>query len=116
MGNNASFNVLAEQTVSLYNKQLLTKEILVCLLEPFRGTDIDTGDSDFYIAEDGKESLEIICSVMEPEEYFQLEKKYNFPFSSNKGKTKDNNENLDNFQSEVYDLWREKIVTKFNFW
>jgi hypothetical protein len=59
-----------EKTVmSLYNKGLLTKEVLDTVMEPYKGTDCDSGGSQNIQAFDGKGVKEVICFVMSPEKY-----------------------------------------------
>lgn len=67
MGNNFSYMIVEEQIINLYDKGLLTLEILDVLCEAYRGTDIDSGGSQDLEAEDGKSFEEIVVALVEPD-------------------------------------------------
>lgn len=62
-----------ERTViSVYNSGALTKELLMSILEPYRGTDIDHGGSENLVTQDGKSADDVILSILAPEKYKSL--------------------------------------------
>ena len=64
--------VFEKQIIELYNADLLTKDILERIAEPFKETDCDTAGFHDIVANDGKNVYEIICLIMEPEKYKAL--------------------------------------------
>lgn len=72
MGWNEGFRIAEEQVVSLYNKGLLTPDVLDTLMEPFKETDCDTGGSQGLEAKDGLSFEMIVCKTMKSEEYKEL--------------------------------------------
>lgn len=78
MGCNISFSILEKQVVTLFDKNLLTKEILECLITPIKETDCDSGGSNNLKAKDGKSFEEIICYIMSPEKFKEIEENFIF--------------------------------------
>lgn len=69
MGWNDGYRVLEQQVISLYDNKLLTKDVLNCIIEPFRETDCDSGGSQNLFSADGLEADEIMFKVWDPEKY-----------------------------------------------
>lgn len=69
MGWNAGYTIMEHTVVTLYDKGLLTAEILDAVMEPYKGKDCDSGGSADLKAKDGLGVEEIICKTMEPEKY-----------------------------------------------
>lgn len=69
MGWNIAYTIMEQQVVSLYDAGILTKDVLNGLMQPFYGTDIDSGGSRNLKSKDGKSAEDIICYIMEPEKY-----------------------------------------------
>lgn len=69
MGWNSGYTAMEKTVVSVYNTGRLTPELLDALMEPYKGTDCDSGGSAGLRADDGLGMEEIICKVMEPEKY-----------------------------------------------
>lgn len=69
MGWNAGFKIMEETVISLYDRNLLTREILDAVMQPYVDTDTDSGAGGGLKAADGLGAEEIICKVMEPEKY-----------------------------------------------
>ena len=103
------YHIVANQAISLYNKNLLNKEIMESLLEPFHCGEFDF-NSGIYTAKDGTDAVQIICSVLMPKEYDLIYKKYsNINLNKNLKIKKV-------FFKELYDLWQSNIAIKFRFW
>lgn len=69
MGWNSGYTVMEEQIVTLYDEKLLTKDILMAIMSPFKETDVDSGGSQDLRSKDGKSAENIICFIVEPEKY-----------------------------------------------
>lgn len=69
MGWNAGYTIMEETVIRVYNAGMLTRDLLELLMEPYKGTDCDSGGSKNLKAKDGLGVEEIICKVMEPEKY-----------------------------------------------
>lgn len=69
MGWSSGYTVMEKTVVTMYNVGLLTQDTLDALMEPYKGTDCDSGGSAGLKANDGLGVEEIICKVMEPEKY-----------------------------------------------
>lgn len=78
MGNNKDFAIMEEQVINLFDSNLLTKEILECVITPFKETDCDSGGSRNLRANDGKSIEEIICYIMSPENFKKIEENFIF--------------------------------------
>jgi hypothetical protein len=68
MGECLAGKIISEQIIVLYNKNILNKDILECLVKPYLNTECNT-DSFYEVANDGKDVHEIICLTMMPEKY-----------------------------------------------
>lgn len=75
MGWNTGYSIMEQTIVAVYDTGNLTKKLLDKLMEPYKGTDCDSGGSQDLKAADGKSVEEIICSIMKPEEYEDVIKK-----------------------------------------
>ena len=69
MGWNKGYSIIEQQIVGLYDLGVLTKDALEIIMQPFCNSDIDSGGSNNLKSKDGKTVEDIICFVMEPEEY-----------------------------------------------
>lgn len=82
MGWNAGYMVLENQVINLYNNDLLTKEVLACVIEPFKETDCDSGGSCNLVAKDGLTADEIMLKVWNPDGYNRFLDEIGSDFSS----------------------------------
>lgn len=60
---------MEKTVIELYNAGNLTKGLLDTIMEPYKGTDCDSGGSRDLKAKDGKGVEEVICYIMDPEKY-----------------------------------------------
>ena len=63
MGNNFAYTVFEETVVGAYDLGVLDKDLLVVLMEPYRGMDIDSGASRFLKSHDGLTVEEIVIKL-----------------------------------------------------
>lgn len=68
MGWNSGFAEMERAVISAYDNGILTKELLDEIMEPYKGTDCDSGGSNNLVSKDGKCVEHIICLMMKPEE------------------------------------------------
>ena len=92
-------SVFETQIIELYNANLLTKEVLEKIAEPFKETDCDTAGFHDIKAKDSKDVYEIICLTIEPEKYKEISNN-DLTYFNNEDKTFSNSE-------EGYNLWSE---------
>lgn len=69
MGWNSGFTAMEFNVISVYNTGTLDAAILDVIMEPYKGTDCDSGGSQNLLSKDGLCVEEIICKTMFPEEY-----------------------------------------------
>lgn len=69
MGWNIGYELMEHMVISLYDKDVLTAELLDQVMTPYKGTDCDSGGSKGLRAKDGLGVEEIICKVVKPREY-----------------------------------------------
>lgn len=69
MGWNKGYEIMEKTVISVYNTGTLTPELLDSLMDPYKGTDCDSGCSHKLKADDGLGVEEIICKTMKPNEY-----------------------------------------------
>lgn len=72
MGWNEGYSIIEKIAVSAYDKNLLTKELMDCIMEPFKGCDVDSGGSNDLKTKDGLCLEQVVCKVMEPEKYEEV--------------------------------------------
>lgn len=107
MGWNQGYSIMESQVITIYDRNLLNKELLDALMEPFKGSDIDSGGSHELKAIDGKGVEEIVCFIMDPEKYKEA---IDNPSPPNPNYPDDPyNEKLD-------DLWYEITRREWGFW
>lgn len=63
MGWNAGYTVLEAQVIALYDLGVLTAAALDALLQPFRGTDIDSGGARDLVTKSGLTFNEVLLEV-----------------------------------------------------
>ena len=69
-------SIIQNQVITLYDAGVLTPNILDAIMKPFEGSDADTaGFHAGVTAKDGKGVEEIICLVMQPNEYAEAVEK-----------------------------------------
>lgn len=73
MGNNQAYSFMEETVMGAYKLGRLDKKLLAVLLEPYRGTDIDSGGSRDLKAKDGLEVPDIVIKIMDPATFKKLE-------------------------------------------
>lgn len=64
MGWNTGYTIFESTVVGAYDLGKLDKELLAVLMEPYRGTDIDSGGSSDLESKDGKDVEQIVIEVM----------------------------------------------------
>lgn len=64
---------MEETVMGAYKLGRLDKKLLAVLLEPYRGTDIDSGGSADLKAKDGLEVPDIVIKIMDPVAFKKLE-------------------------------------------
>jgi hypothetical protein len=72
MGWNEGYTVMEQQVISSYDAGTLSKESLLALLEPYRGTDIDSGGSRDLRTKDGKSAEDVILFLLAPADFERL--------------------------------------------
>ena len=63
MGWNSGYTIVESTVVALYDLGKLDRDVLDAVMEPYRGTDIDSGGSQDLRAKDGKSFEEIVIKV-----------------------------------------------------
>jgi hypothetical protein len=63
MGWNTGYRIFEQTVIGAYDLGKLDKDLLTVLMEPYRGTDIDSGGSCGMEAKDGKEVDQIIIET-----------------------------------------------------
>ena len=72
MGWNEGYRIMERQVVALYDLNVLSKDVLNAVMEPFKNTDIDSGGSEDLKAIDGLGVENIVCKVVKPQEYERI--------------------------------------------
>lgn len=73
MGWNTGFKIMENTVITLYDANCLTKELLDKIMDPFKGTDCDSGGKEGLLTKDGLCVEHVICRIMKPEETEQVE-------------------------------------------
>lgn len=63
MGWNSGYRVFEATVIGAYDLGKLDKELLAVLMEPYRGTDIDSGGTQDLTSKDGKTVEQIVIEV-----------------------------------------------------
>lgn len=63
MGWNAGYEIFEQTVVGAYDLGVLSKELLAVLMEPYRGTDIDSGGRRGLLSKDGKVVEQIVVET-----------------------------------------------------
>ena len=63
MGWNTGFTIFEATVIGAYDLGKLDKDLLAVLMEPYRGTDIDSGGKECLKTKDGKEVEEVVIEV-----------------------------------------------------
>ncbi|MFH1984828.1 MAG: hypothetical protein ABIL58_23550 [Pseudomonadota bacterium] len=63
MGWNKGYTIFESTVVGAYDLGKLDKKLLRCLMEPYRGTDIDQGGSQGLLSRDGKGVVQIVIET-----------------------------------------------------
>lgn len=69
IGMNTGYAQMEKEVVALYDKGVLTRELLDKIMDPYKESDCDSGESKNLRSKDGLGIEEIICKTMKPEEY-----------------------------------------------
>lgn len=85
MGWNEEYTIWEHLIITLYNADMLTKELIEKIVEPFKNTDIDHGGSMDLRAKDGLDADKIVIKLCMPSKYeeiikFKSEKKREIEF------------------------------------
>lgn len=118
MGWNEGFRIMENTVVTLYDKNLLTKELLDKIMEPYKGTDCDSGGSENLLASDGLRVEHIICKIMEPEKTQEVENNPKFydDFEENKELYMESGDGLWVANEKAYDLFNSIWYDKWGIW
>lgn len=73
MGNNQAYSFMEETVMGVHKLGKLDKAILKVLMEPYRGTDIDSGGAADLKDKDGLEVPDIVIKIMDPATFKKLE-------------------------------------------
>lgn len=65
MGWNAGYTIFEATVIGAYDLGKLDKELLSVLMEPYRGSDIDSGGSRDLVANDGLDVVDVVCKIWE---------------------------------------------------
>jgi hypothetical protein len=106
MGWNEGYRIMESQIIAIYDLGLLKKDLLNALMEPFKGTDIDSGGSEDLRAKDGKDVEEIVCFIMEPEKWKEAVDSW----------SPDPEYPDDPYNEKLAELWREITRREWKFW
>lgn len=63
MGWNQGYTVFEKAVIDSYDSSKLDKTLLSTLMEPYRGTDIDSGGSHDLKTKDGKDVMQVVIEV-----------------------------------------------------
>lgn len=80
MGWNTGYEIMEATVIGAYNLGRLDKRLLKVLMEPYRGTDIDSGGSCDLRTRDGLGVEDVVCKVLG----VQMPKKPKLPRDSSK--------------------------------
>lgn len=69
MGWNSGYAIMEETVISLYDKEILTNDLLDTTMGPYKNTDCDSVGSLGLKSKDDLGVEEIICKVMKPDDY-----------------------------------------------
>lgn len=69
MGWNSGYTAMEAAVIATYDAGTLTAEVLDKIMEPYKGTDCDSGGSHDHMTKDGLGVKEVICKIMKPAEY-----------------------------------------------
>ncbi len=72
MGWNTGYAIFEETVIGAYNLGVLDKKLLKVLMEPYRGTDIDSGGSNNLESKDGLSVEEVVIKLMDPVKFKAL--------------------------------------------
>lgn len=64
MGWNKGYEIFEATVIGVYDLGVLDKHLLAILMEPYRGTDIDSGGSHGLVTEDGKYVEQVVIETM----------------------------------------------------
>lgn len=95
MGNNAAYTIFEASVISAYDTGKLDKALLTKLMEPYRGSDIDSGGSQDLQSKDGKDLAQIVIETWGLEMPLKPDGAYD-----------DNVDAWEDYQDKVYDLMR----------
>jgi hypothetical protein len=109
MGNNSAFTNFERLSMELYDKGLLNKEILSCIMEQYRDVDIDSGGSCDLISKDGLNIAGVVFKIFD----IKVPEKPNIP-TNWKDQTEEQRKIWDNYCSVMYDLFN-KVTNKFGW-
>ncbi len=77
MGWNEGYSIYEEIVIGLYDKNVLTQDVLQIVLNPFRDTDMDHGGSADLKTHDGLNADEVVVKVAKPEFWDNWDKRRN---------------------------------------
>lgn len=101
MGWSSGFTIIEDQIIGLYDIGVLNKAVLEAVIEPFIGLDVDFGGFRNVRTSDGKNIVDIICEIYEPEKYLKALEKSRYDEYGNSY----NDELKDLYFKISYDKW-----------
>jgi hypothetical protein len=104
MGWNEGYEIMEKQVIALYDFDLLNKEVLNALMQPFCNRDIDHGGCYDLRTKDGKSADDVICFIIEPERYQKAIDEF-IP-----------NPKEPDYNEALHDLYYEITRREWNFW
>lgn len=63
MGWNQGYKIFESTVIGAYDLGVLDRRLLTVLMEPYRGTDIDSGGSRDLLTKDGKDVMTVVVEV-----------------------------------------------------
>lgn len=104
MGWNQGYEIIEKQVVTLYDLGVLNKEVLNAIIEPFSGTDLDSGGSEGLKSKDGKSFENIVCFIMDECRYNKAVENF-IP-----------DEDEPDWNEDLYDLYKEISKREWGLW
>ena len=105
MGWNSGYKTMESSIVAVYDAGALTPKLLDKIMEPYKGTDCDSGGSQDLKSEDGLGVEEIICKIMKSDEYKDVIENPDYYEDEEPG-WNSNKRAYDLFRSIWSDIWK----------
>lgn len=118
MGWNKGYEIMELKIIEVYNQGILTPGCLDKLMEPYKGTDCDSGGSCGLLSTDGLCAEHIICKVMEPDKTKEAENKpyFWYDFEEKKESYMAHPDPLWNANRKAYKLFQSIWRDRWHIW